>query len=109
MVGWHRSAVGPHRPIDARPTDGSSPGRRHRNGTPPLMIAPDRTPVPGRSPAPRRVTPDAPTQKLSPATAATAGTGATTRSAATTTAGGRDGGSRFGLSVVQIIASTAAA
>ena len=74
-----------------------------------LMIAPDRTPVPGRSPAPRRVTPDAPTQKMSPATGATAGTVATAGSAATTAVSGRDGGSRFGLSVVQIVASTAAA
>jgi hypothetical protein len=74
-----------------------------------LMFAPDRTPVPGRAPAPRRVAPDAPTQKISPATGATAGMAATAGSAATTTVSGQDGGGRFGLSVVQIVASTAAA
>jgi len=69
------------------------------------MNAPDRTPAPGRSPAPRRVTPDPPTRKITPAT-----TGAAVGSAATTAAAGdRDGDSRFGLSVIQIVASTAAA
>ena len=69
------------------------------------MIAPDRTPVPGRSPAPRRVTPDPPTHKITPATtAAAAGSAATTA-----VAGDQDGDSRFGLSVIQIVASTAAA
>ena len=69
------------------------------------MNAPDRRSVPGRSPAPRRVTPDPPTRKITPAT-----TGAAVGSAATTAAAGdRDGDSRFGLSVIQIVASTAAA
>ena len=67
------------------------------------MIAPDRTPVPGRSPAPRPVTPDPPTRKIAPAT-----TGAAVGSAAATAADG-DGDSGFGLSVIQIVASTAAA
>jgi len=60
------------------------------------MIASDRTPVPGRSPAPRRVPPDPPTRKITPATVAAA-------------VGDQDGDSRFGLSVTQIVASTAAA
>ena len=69
------------------------------------MNAPDRTPVPGRSPAPRPVTPDPPTRKIPPATTAVAA-GST---AITAVAGDEDGDSRFGLSVIQIVASTAAA
>ena len=69
------------------------------------MNAPDRRSVPGRSPAPRRVTPDPPTRRITPATTAVAA-GST---AITAVAGDRDGDSRFGLSVIQIVASTAAA
>ena len=69
------------------------------------MIAPDRTPVPGRSPAPRPVTPDPATRKITSAT-----TGAAVGSAAATAVDGDgDGDSGFGLSVIQIVASTAAA
>ena len=69
------------------------------------MIAPDRMPVPGRSPAPRPVTPGPPTRRITPATTAVAA-GST---AITAVAGDEDGDSRFGLSVIQIVASTAAA
>ena len=68
------------------------------------MNAPDRTPVPGRSPAPRPVTPDPATRKITPATTAVAA-----GPAATTAVGDQDGDSKFGLSVIQIVASTAAA
>ena len=67
------------------------------------MIAPDRPPVLGRSPAPRPVTPDPATRKIAPATM-----GAAVGSAAATAVDG-DGDSGFGLSVIQIVASTAAA
>ena len=74
------------------------------------MTAPDRPPLPDRSPpSRRRATPDPPTQKITAATAATRGTAVTAGSAATTTVGDQDGGGRFGLSVIQIVASTAAA
>ena len=69
------------------------------------MNAPDRTPVPGRSPAPRPVTPDPATRKISPATMGTAVGSA----AATAADRDGDGDSGFGLSVIQIVASTAAA
>ena len=69
------------------------------------MNAPDRTPIPGRSPAPRRVTPDPPTRTITPATTAVAA-GSTATTAVT---GDQDGDSKFGLSVIQIVASTAAA
>ena len=71
------------------------------------MTAPDPPPLPDRSPpARRRATPDPPTQKIPPATAATEGTAGT---AAATTVGAQGGENRFGLSVTQIVASTAAA
>jgi hypothetical protein len=59
------------------------------------MTAPDPPPLPDRSPvARRRTTPDPPTQKIPSATMV----------------GAQDGGNnRFGLSVIQIVASTAAA
>src|SRR6478752_844039 len=66
------------------------------------------TTVPSQAAHRRRDAPDAPTQKISPATGATAGTVAAAGSAATTTVS-QDGGNRLGLSVVQIVASTAAA
>ena len=73
------------------------------------MIARDRTPVPGRSPAPRRITPDPATKKITPATGCYHGDAAGAGSAAATVVGDQDADSRFGLSVSQIVASTAAA
>ena len=73
------------------------------------MIAPDRTPVRDRSPVSRRVTPDPATQKIAPATTATAGSAAAEGSAAAAAVGDQDGDGGFGLSAIQIVASTAAA
>ena len=74
------------------------------------MTAPDPPPLPDRSPvARRRATPDPPTQKIPSATAATEGTAGTAGTAAGITVGAQDGENRFGLSVIQIVASTAAA
>ena len=56
------------------------------------MTAPDPPPLPDRSPV-ARATPDPPTQKIPSATMV----------------GAQDGENRFGLSVIQIVASTAAA
>ena len=69
------------------------------------MTAPDPPSLPDRSPvARRRATPDPPTQKIPPATAPTE---STTAAAITVDAQGSE--NRFGLSVIQIVASTAAA
>ena len=69
------------------------------------MTAPDPPSFPDRSPpARRRARPDPPTQKIPPATAPTEST-----TAAAITVGAQDGENRFGLSVIQIVASTAAA
>ena len=69
------------------------------------MTAPDPPSVPDRSPSSRRrARPDPPTQKIPPASAPTEGT-----TAAAITVGAQGGENRFGLSVIQIVASTAAA
>ena len=70
------------------------------------MTARDRTPLPGSSPVARqRTPPDLPTERIAPATAAMLAAGATSAAA---TVSGQDGGGRFGLLVIQIVASTAA-
>jgi len=69
------------------------------------MTAPDPPSLPDRSPpSRRRAMPDPPTQKIPPATAPTE---STTAAAITVDAQGSE--NRFGLSVIQIVASTAAA